>query len=233
MNELIQSISLRGIVHLEHFRNDKKILDKIVPNIITDAGLALISGLILTDVVVDDCDEIAIGIGGIGGTADSGNVGGTTTVDTERTEIDDYWNSATITYVTGSNMGVTRAITDFDAVADTITHTAFANQVVAGDQYKLSARPVSTALESEITTGGGARRTAADVVGTRVTTTVTNDTAQLVTTFTFTAAFNVDESGVFNAAAAGNMLCATAFGDIPVISGDTIQITWQVVSSKG
>lgn len=233
MKDVVQNISLRGQVRLEHFRGGKRILDKTVPNIITNAGLALISGLILTDVVVDDCDEIAIGIGGIGGTADSGNVGGTTTVDAERTEADDYWNGATIIYVTGSNIGVTRAITDFDAATDTITHAAFANQVVAGDQYKLSARPASTALLSEIASGGGERRTGANVTGTRQTTTIANDTAQLVTIFTFTSAFNVDESGVFNAAAVGDMLCATAFGDMPVVSGDTLQITWQVISSRG
>lgn len=233
MNDIIQTLNLRGQVRLEHFRNSEKILDKIMPNIITNAGLALISGLILTDVAVDDCDEIAIGTGGIGGTADSGNVGGTTTVDIERTEADDYWNGATITYVTGLNIGETRAIADFDATLDTITHAAFANQVIAGDQYKLSARPASTTLVSETVTGGGERRTGANVTGTRQTTTVANDTAQLVTTFTFTAAFNVDESSVFNAAAAGDMLCATAFGDISVVSGDTLQITWRIVSSKG
>ncbi len=225
------TIKIKGKVLLKHFRDGKKIDERKIPNIITNAGLALISGLLITDVSVDDCDEIAIGIGAIDGTADSGTT--TTTVDTERTETEDYWNGATITYTTGNNMGETRAITDFDAGTDTITHAAFDNAVVNGDQYKLSARPVSTALESEITTGGGERRTGANVTGTRETTNVTNDTAQLVTTFTFTAAFAIDESGVFNDASAGDMLCATAFAVVNVISGDTLQVSWQVVSSKG
>lgn len=225
------TVKLEGKVLLEHFRKGEKILEKRIPNILTDAGLALIAGLIISDVAVDDCDEIAIGIGAIGGTADSGTT--TTTVDAERTEADDYWNGATITYTTGSNAGETQSITDFVASSDTITHGAFSNAVSAGDQYKLSALPTSTALESEITTGGGERKTDANVTGTRVTTTVTNDTAQLVTTFTFTAAFAIDESGVFNDPTTGDMLCATAFGDVNVVSGDTLQISWQIVSSKG
>ena len=224
-------VEFEGKVLLEHFREGKKILERKVPNIVTNAGLALISGVLISDVAVNDCDEIAIGTGAIGGTADSGTT--TTTVDAERTEADGYWVGATITYTTGDNVGESQSITAFDATTDTITHGAFSNAVTAGDQYKLSARPASTALESEITSGGGSRQTGADVTGTRQTTNVTNDTAQLVTTFTFTAAFAVDEAGVFNDPAAGDMLCATAFGAANVVSGDTLQITWQVVSSKG
>jgi len=229
----IAQVTLRGFVLLEHFRNGILIAKRETKNIITNAGLAVISGLLITDVSVNDFDEIAIGTGAVSGTADSGNVGGTTTVDTERTEAEDYWNGATITYVTGSNAGAIRDITDFVAATATITHDAFTNQVVAGDQYKLSARPTSTALLTEIAAGGGERRTAGNVTGSRQQTTVPNDTAQLVTTFTFTGAYGIDECGVFNDPAAGDMLCATAFGDVNVVSGDTIQITWRIVSSFG
>lgn len=85
-----------------------------------------------------------------------------------------------------------------------------------------------TALESEIASGGGERAAA---TGTRVTTTNTNDTSQLVKTFTFTSSFAVTESGVFNAASTGTMACRQTFTAVNVISGDTLQITWKIKHS--
>ena len=85
-----------------------------------------------------------------------------------------------------------------------------------------------TALETEITTGGGAR---ASATCSRVTTSQTNDTAQLVYTWTFSSTFAVTESGVFDAAGpppSGVMLCRKTFSAINVGSGDQLQITWKV-----
>ncbi len=82
-----------------------------------------------------------------------------------------------------------------------------------------------TALGAEITTGGGAR---AAGTTSRVTTDVTNDTAQIVLTFSFTASFAVTESGVFDSAAAGTMLARQTFSAINVVSGDSLQITWKI-----
>jgi len=81
-----------------------------------------------------------------------------------------------------------------------------------------------TALGAEITTGGGARAAA---TASRVTTDVTNDTAQLVLTFNFTATFAVTESGALNAAAAGVMLARQTFSAVNVVSGDSLQVTWK------
>lgn len=85
-----------------------------------------------------------------------------------------------------------------------------------------------TALGAEITTGGGAR---AAGTTSRVTTTVTNDTAQIVLTFSFTASFAVTESGVFDSISAGAMLCRQTFSAVNVVSGDSIQITWKIAVS--
>lgn len=81
-----------------------------------------------------------------------------------------------------------------------------------------------TALGAEITTGGGARAAA---TASRVTTDVTNDTAQLVLTFNFTASFAVTESGTLNAAAAGVLLARQTFSAVNVVSGDSLQVTWK------
>lgn len=71
----------------------------------------------------------------------------------------------------------------------------------------------------------------ADVTASRVTTTVTNDTAQLVGTVTFTGSIAVTESGVFNADSGGTMLARQVFSAINVVSGDTLQLTWKIKAS--
>lgn len=82
-----------------------------------------------------------------------------------------------------------------------------------------------TTLETEITTGGGAR---AQGTASRTTTDVTNDTARVVNTFSFTASFAVTESGVLNAASSGDLLCRQVFSAINVANGDSLQVTWDV-----
>lgn len=80
-----------------------------------------------------------------------------------------------------------------------------------------------TALVSEITTGGGAR--AQDASPTRETTDVTNDTAVLDVTYTFTSSFAVTESGVLNAASAGTLLNRQVFSAINVVNTDVLTVT--------
>ena len=82
-----------------------------------------------------------------------------------------------------------------------------------------------TTLGSEITTGGGARAAA---TCSRVTTTVTNDTAQWVHEWTFSSTFAVTEAGIFDAAAAGNLLSRQVFSAYNVVSGGKLEITWKV-----
>lgn len=82
-----------------------------------------------------------------------------------------------------------------------------------------------TTLQTEITTNGGAR---AACTTSRVTTDVTNDTAQCVLTYSFTGAFAVTESGYLNAASAGTLLSRQVFSAINVASGDSLQITWKI-----
>ena len=88
--------------------------------------------------------------------------------------------------------------------------------------------PSATALGSESTTNGGARRGGANVVGSLTTTTTTNDTAQFVTTFTFTGELVLTESGLFNASSEGTMLASQSYSAITTADTDTLQITWQV-----
>jgi hypothetical protein len=86
----------------------------------------------------------------------------------------------------------------------------------------------NTALETEITDSGLARAAA---TASRVTTTVTNDTAQLVLTFTVTGTKAVTESGVLNASSSGVLLARQVFSAINVVNGDSLQITWKFAVS--
>lgn len=82
-----------------------------------------------------------------------------------------------------------------------------------------------TTLGTEITTGGGAR---AAGTTSRVTTDVSNDTAQIVVTFAFTASFAVTESGVLDSISAGTLLCRQTFSAVNVVNGDSLQVTWKI-----
>jgi len=72
--------------------------------------------------------------------------------------------------------------------------------------------------------------------GTRVTTTVTNDTAQLVRTFSgYSGSEDITESGVFNAATGGIMLCRQTFSALPIDwdAGNALQISWRIQCKQG
>ena len=91
-----------------------------------------------------------------------------------------------------------------------------------------------TTLQTEVTTSGGAAsgvHVVSAATASRVTTTVTNDTAQLVGTVTAGGTIAITESGVFNAATNGTMLCRQTFSAINVVSGDSIQFTWKIAAA--
>jgi len=78
-----------------------------------------------------------------------------------------------------------------------------------------------TALQNEV------QRGAADTV-TQMTTSVTNDTAKLVKTFTFTSSQAITESGIFNASSGGTMLARQTFAGIGVDNSVSLQIEWRI-----
>lgn len=87
-----------------------------------------------------------------------------------------------------------------------------------------AAAVTDTTLVTE-TAASGLSRVAA--TASRVTTDVTNDTAQLTTTFSVSGTVAVTESGVLNAASTGTLLARQTFSAINVVSGDSLTITWK------
>jgi hypothetical protein len=89
--------------------------------------------------------------------------------------------------------------------------------------------PSSTALGSEIASGGGSRGAA---TVTNITVSTTNDTEQWQKTFTFSGSFAITEEGLFdNNTSGGNMFASQSFSAINVVSGDTLQVTHKVTAS--
>jgi len=83
-----------------------------------------------------------------------------------------------------------------------------------------------TALVTELTTNGLGR---ASATVSRVTTTQTNDTLQLVKSFTCTGGTNaVTEVGIFNNASVGIMLGRQVFDVVNMGNTDVLEITYKV-----
>lgn len=85
---------------------------------------------------------------------------------------------------------------------------------------------VDTQLQTEIAASGGAR--AATLKSIVTTGTTASDTAQFITTYSFTGSYNVTESGLFTLTAAGDMLCRKTFTAIPCNNGDQLTVTWKI-----
>lgn len=120
--------------------------------------------------------------------------------------------------------GITNA--GFAAIAGLVGNTgsisAFTHLAVGTSSTAFAA--AQTALIGEITTNGLAR---ASATVSRVTTTQTNDTLQLVKTFTITGSSTVEEVGAFNAASSGIMLGRALSGTIDVVNGDELTVTYK------
>lgn len=102
--------------------------------------------------------------------------------------------------------------------------TAFTYLAVGTSTTATSA--AQTALQAEITDSGLAR--AAATVS-RVTTTTTDDTLQLLKSFTVTGTKSVEEVGIFNDATTGTMLGRALTGTKSVVNGDILQVTYKVI----
>lgn len=87
----------------------------------------------------------------------------------------------------------------------------------------------ASATDTALQTAGGESRT--NGTKSKVTTTVTNDTYQLVGTITATGSKTITEAGIFDASSSGNMYLRGVFTGIVLASGDAIQFTVQIVAS--
>jgi hypothetical protein len=88
-----------------------------------------------------------------------------------------------------------------------------------------TAAAADTTLFTEYTTGTWTGYARTSTAGTQVTTTITNDTAQWVGTFTAGAAQTVTNAGNFDASTAGNLHIKGDFTGVVLANGDSIQIT--------
>jgi hypothetical protein len=90
-----------------------------------------------------------------------------------------------------------------------------------------AAATTDTTLGTEITTGGAAEERATGTQS-RVTTTHTNDTYQVVGTVTMNSSHAVTEAGLFSASSSGSLFARQVFDALNLVSADTLAITWKV-----
>ena len=83
----------------------------------------------------------------------------------------------------------------------------------------------ATTLATEVETRSGTN------VGTRVTTTQTNDTYQVVNTTTATTARTITEAGLFDASTSGNIFTYADSFTITLANGDSVSWTWKIAFS--
>lgn len=138
--------------------------------------------------------------------------------------------------------GVTGRMSDTVEVGNLITNAGFAGAAARlGDDATeakfnylavgtgtTAANAADTTLETEIVDSGLARATA---TVSRVTTTIANDTHQLVKSWSVTGTKAITECGMLNAAAAGVLLGRNVFAAISVENTDTFQLTYKVKCS--
>lgn len=109
-------------------------------------------------------------------------------------------------------------------VGNTGSKTAFTYLAVGTGTTAAAA--TNTALEAEIV-DTGLERAAATV--SQVTTTVTNDTLQLLKSWTATGVKAITEVGAFNAASNGTMLGRQVFSAVNTATNDVFQVTYKFV----
>lgn len=93
---------------------------------------------------------------------------------------------------------------------------------------------VSAAAVGDTTLGTetvGSGLTRANATASLVTTSVTNDTAQLQYTFTVTGTVAITEAGILNASSSGTLLCRQVFSAVNVVNGDSFILTYRVQCS--
>jgi hypothetical protein len=88
-----------------------------------------------------------------------------------------------------------------------------------------------TALEAEKVTDGVPRKVANS--GALTTTTVTNDTAQLIAIFNAPGGFSLSELGLFTAISSGVLGARRVFSPISVLNLQTITVTWTLTVVAG
>ena len=101
------------------------------------------------------------------------------------------------------------------------SQTAYINAIAIGTGTTAPATS-QTALVTEVMRVGS--------TNSLTTTSVTNDTAQFVSTFSFSSSYAITEAGLFNSttASSGTMLSRVEFSAYNVVSGNSMQITYTV-----
>jgi len=142
-----------------------------------------------------------------------------------RFKLDCFLSDGTLKWTTGwvLNGTTTAGMAQFALLAGDATAVPFTYLALGTSSTAFASS--QTALVAEIVDSGLSRAVA---TVSRVTTTNTNDTLQLIKTFTATGAKTIEEIGYFNAASAGTMGGRALTTSKTIANGETIVATYQV-----
>lgn len=139
-------------------------------------------------------------------------------------EIDHYRNGELIDREIIDNTTTNTGFAEVAGLINEVTNIGF--KWIALDNSSTAATAADTALAGEITVAGMSRVAS---TCTLTTTTISDDTALLVHTFTATASQAVQGAGIFDTATSGGvMLARTTFTSKAMETDDTLAITYKV-----
>jgi hypothetical protein len=99
---------------------------------------------------------------------------------------------------------------------------------IGGVPFDYLAIGTGTAAPSTANTTLAGEKYRGAATGSRVTTTVPNDTARLTASFAITASNNIAETGILNSSSAGVLLARGTFSALTCSSSDTVNIGYDV-----
>lgn len=131
-----------------------------------------------------------------------------------------YWSTSknVSNLITNAGRGLISGLINGSGAPAAATYVAVGTGATA-------ANATDTTLQTETATSGLSR---AAGTASLVTTSVTNDTAQVTKTFSVSGTVAVTEAGLLNASSSGTLLCRQVFSAVNVVNGDSLQITWKV-----
>lgn len=201
-------------------------------NVATDVGLDTMVGLISNVSGSEPILSIAFGVGVVTGHSDA-NSTRSVTKDSARSEVDNYWKYADMTYTSGGNKGKRRRINS--SSLGTLDHLSFPYIPEVGDSYVLTPYLGATQLGNEPTGSGWRKAVDVNVVQSADHIYDKNAVVRLIGEFSGSEAEgNLNECGLFTSLdpRGGVMIVADGFADIIKDPSKVLTWIWELTLSR-
>lgn len=212
--------------------NNKTVEEDEHSNVTTDVGLDTVVGLVSKVSGSEPILSIAFGVGAIKGSSDYGSTR-LSTEDSNRTETNNYWRYAALTYTSGLNKGVRKLIDS--SSPGTLNHLSFPYAPENGDDYVLTPHLGAAQLSDEPTGSGWRKAVEVEVVQNADHVNDKNAIVRLSARFSGSEAEGIlNECGLFTSLVSGegNMLVSDGFADITKDPDEVLTWVWELTLSR-